>query len=237
VASSKPELVKPEQLEGRLDCPVCLGARMVKIRPDPKQPGLILDYCRRCGGIWFDAGEVGRLRMARPQALYALVTLEPEAFRMKCHRCHAVLKRNDEACAACGQPNVLECPHGHGVMTRIAKDGLVLDGCQRCRGVFFDNVELAEVWNRTVGALARRRPGQVAPGTMDAGDHFLMAAMFFDPWTMAIAGNAIANVAGPALGAAGEVAGQAVEATGELAGGVFSAIAELIGNLFSGLDL
>jgi hypothetical protein len=112
---------------------------------------------------------------------------------------------------------------------------LVLDACRACHGVWFDNVELAEVWNRTVGALVRRRPHAARPGGVDA-DHFLMAAMFIDPYSMAVAGNAVAHVAGPALEAAGGAAGAAVEATGELAGGVFSAIAELIGGLLSGLD-
>jgi Zn-finger nucleic acid-binding protein len=207
---------------------------MVKIQPDARQP-LVLDYCRRCGGIWFDAGEVGRLRQVRPQALWAHVTLEPDAYRMKCHRCHASVKRNEAACPACGQPNVLECPHGHGPLARVEREGLVLDACRTCRGVWFDNVELAEVWNRAVGALVRRRPQGAQPGGVDA-DHFLMAAMFFDPYSAAIAGNAIAHAAGPALEAAGGAAGAAVEATGELAGGVFSAIAELIGGLLSGLD-
>lgn len=231
MASSKVDRVRAGR--PRLACPVCLGAQMVKIKPAPDRP-LELDYCRRCGGIWFDPGEVGALRGLTPQALWTHVHLEPEAFRMKCHRCHASVRRNEAACPACGQENALQCPVDGAQLARIEKSGLVLDACPACHGVWFDNVELAEVWNRTIGALAKRRPGRAAPGTMDA-DHFLLGAMLFDPFSAMAVGHLAVSAAAPVLSVAGQAAGAAVEATGELAGGLFSAIADIIGSIFDGL--
>jgi Zn-finger nucleic acid-binding protein len=228
VASSKIEL-----RESRLACPVCIGARMVKVRPEPAK-ALTLDHCRRCGGIWFDAGEVAALRAASPQTLWAHVALSQEAFRMKCHACLASFRRNEAACPACGWHNVLECPRDGAPMARIERDGLTVDVCKRCRGVWFDNVELAEVWNRTLGTLQRRRPGAAAPADF-AADHFLLYAMFWAPDLPLYAGYAAVQAIGPVVEVAGGAAGAAVEATGELAGGVFSAIAEIIAGIFDGI--
>jgi len=212
---------------------VCLGARMVKIRPEAGKP-LVLDYCRRCGGVWFDAGEVAAVRAASPRALWAHVELSPEAFRQKCHRCLASFRRNEPSCPACGRANILQCPADGGALKRLTQDGLTIDACPQCRGVWFDNVELAEIWNRTLISVARRRPGLAQPASVDA-DHFLLYSMLWAPDVTAFAGHAAISAIGPVAQVAGEAAGAAVEATGELAGGVFGAIADLLSGIFDSL--
>jgi Zn-finger nucleic acid-binding protein len=50
------------ELQLKWSCPVCLGATLQKSTIRDNAP-LTLDYCKRCGGIWFDHGEVQRLRV------------------------------------------------------------------------------------------------------------------------------------------------------------------------------
>lgn len=202
---------------------------MVTIRPDTDQP-LELDYCRRCGGVWFDAGEVAALRAARPRALWAHVELRPEAFRHKCHRCLASFRRDEPACPACGHANVLRCPADGNALTRVVQDGLALDACVACRGVWFDNTELAEIWNRAVAKVSRERAGAAVPASLEA-DSFLLYAMIWSPDAAVIAGHAVAGAIVPIADVAGQVALEGAEA----AGTVFGAIADLIGGIFDAL--
>ncbi|MBI4542537.1 MAG: zf-TFIIB domain-containing protein [Gemmatimonadetes bacterium] len=227
----------PERAPRTAPCPVCVGVKMEALRPWSEAP-LVLDHCRRCGGMWFDVGEIGQARRLRPQAMWARVSLKDDAFRMKCHACQASFKRNRDRCPACGWENRLECPRCAKTMERLTRDALTLDVCRDCRGVWFDNVELAAVWNRNVTALASRGgAARPAPGEVRR-DHFGLEYMLWpDPsfFVANAAAHTIAHGAAPAIGAVAEVAGQAVEATGELAGSVFGAIAEVIGNIFEGL--
>ena len=224
----------------RIECPVCLGVKLAKLRP-AAEVDLVLDYCARCGGIWFDAGEVPRLRDCQPQALAATVRLSDEVHRMRCHGCGASLARNDARCGHCGWRNILECPTCRRPLTPVERDGLRLDACRSCRGVWFDNAELGAIWNERVMALSRREPG-TAPAVYGA-DYFLLDAVLWAP-DLVVNGVAVgAHAVGHGLsalaegvasaGGLGEVAGAALEGTGELAGSVFEAIADIIGGLFS----
>jgi Zn-finger nucleic acid-binding protein len=215
----------------RYPCPVCLGVKMAKLQPSP-DAALTLDYCQRCGGVWFDEGEVPLLRKCHPRAFAATVVLKPDVHRMRCHGCGAALERNDPRCAACGWRNVLECPVCGGALNPVERDGRRLDVCRTCRGAWFDNVELAAIWNDEVTAIARR-PGAL-PAPNYGADHFLLGAVLWGPdlvWHGALALDALGH-AGPAVADLGGIAGAAVEGTGSLAGSVFGAIADII----SGLD-
>jgi len=224
----------PDRIRRRAECPVCLGAALESFRPDPKQP-LELDTCRRCGGVWFDAGEVPRLRALRPEAMWQAVTLRPEAFRMKCHECHASFDRNQEQCPACGWENRLNCPSCRARLRVVEQGGLRLDACTKCRGVWFDNVELAAVWNGQVDMLAKRTGRAVAVGH-GADDHFLLYALLWsDPYTIGAVGSGAVHVAGAAASGLAQVGGAALEQTGELAGGVFDSIGDIIGQIFEAI--
>jgi Zn-finger nucleic acid-binding protein len=223
--------------EIRLPCPTCLGVMMEKLRP-VRDRELVLDYCRRCGGVWFDAGEVRALREARPKGLGSSVELRETAFRMPCHSCHVTMDRNAPSCPSCGWRNRLDCPTCDKQLERIEKEGLTLDACRRCRGVWFDNHELAQIWNLEV----RRDLPTVkqANGTSLVADYFLLEAFLWAPDLVFLNASAAAQgagaIAGPAaeagLSGVAEAAGGAVEAAGEVAGSVFEAIAEIIAGLF-----
>lgn len=226
----------------RYPCPVCLGVQMAKLRPDPKLD-LELDHCERCGGIWFDQGEVELLRRSNPQALATRVKMSDKAWAMQCHSCHAAMSRNVGKCPACGWKNVLLCPLCQKPLAPVLQEGLQLDICRGCRGAWFDNVELAEIWNRSVTAVVRRR-GRGAPPERFVDDHFFLAGFFWYPPfpTPAVSPAAVPDVvpdtdggvidAGTGAADIGDAAGSIVDGTGEVAGGVFGWIADF----FDGFD-
>jgi Zn-finger nucleic acid-binding protein len=85
------------EIEVRLPCSTCLGVTMEKLKP-VKDANLVLDYCRRCGGVWFDAGEVAMLRKLRPKGIGRTIELRESAFRMPCHSCHAPMDPGKTSC-------------------------------------------------------------------------------------------------------------------------------------------
>jgi Zn-finger nucleic acid-binding protein len=203
-------------------------------------PDLVLDACARCGGIWFDRGEIARLRRYQPKALWKKIAPPTEAFRGPCQDCGALMDRNALHCPACGRENVINCP-ACGDTVRLAREaGLDVDACRRCGGVWFDAVELSRIWNgeldkaldrrRRAGAVAGREPGR-APVLLDA-----MADPFLTIWMVDgafHAGAAVAGGAGHLIGAAPEAAAAVVEGTAGVAESVFEAIAAIIEGIFS----
>ncbi len=218
--------------EPRYPCPVCLGTRMEKLKPSG-DVDLVLDYCRRCGGIWFDDREADRLRRCHPRSLAAHVVLGQDAHRMKCHACHASMPRNTDHCPACQWNNVILCPTCGRPLRPVEQAGIKLDVCRNCRGAWFDNVELAAIWNRQVDALARRE-GRGLAATDVARDYFLLDAFLWMPHVglHAMGGGASVVDAAASAGGIAEVAGSAVEGAGDLAGSVFESIASILGDLF-----
>jgi Zn-finger nucleic acid-binding protein len=240
-----------ENARTRIPCPACLGVQMTKIRPEGDAE-LWLDHCLRCGGIWFDDGEVEMLRAAHPRAIATKVRISEAASRMQCHSCHASMARNLSKCTACGWQNVLDCPRCEKPLTPLQQDGLKIDVCKSCRGAWFDNSELAEIWNRSVSAAAARNG--VEPEERFFGGYFLVDALMWhsvlgshhhgasvatDVAGMgaagvgeAVAGAGIGEVAGGVVGGIGDAAGGVVDSVGEAAGGFFDSIA----GIFDGFD-
>jgi Zn-finger nucleic acid-binding protein len=217
----------------RLPCPVCLGVNLTKVHVGPERP-LVLDYCRRCGGIFFEKGEVQQLRRSKPEALWAEIVERRDAVKMACHNCHTLMDRNEKECAACGWSNTIECPSCARPMKAQTFEGLRLDVCAKCKGVWFDHEELAAIWSLTLEAsLVRRRRG----AALDSDDSFvLMSALAYSPdvlfYGAHAAGYAIQG-AGEALGNAPEAVVAVAEGAGEAASGVFEAIVSIIEGLFS----
>ncbi len=227
------------ELETRYPCPVCLGATMEKspVCAPGGQEALLLDHCGRCGGIWFEAGEVSRLHACGAEALWRAVARRTAPSPMRCHDCHALLGRDEAACASCGWRNVLDCPSCQRPMVVAAHDGIRLDVCRSCRGVWFDHEELAAIWRMELTAALHRHPG-ASRRLRDAGDGSLalLEVLAYSP-ELAFVG---ARAAGHAIGAsaealahAPEAVGAAAEVAGEAAAGVFEAILEIISGIFS----
>lgn len=225
------------ELETRLPCPTCLGVVMEKLKP-VKGQDLILDYCRRCGGMWFEAGEAQMLRRVRPRGLSKTIELRDTAFKMPCHSCHTPMDRNADKCLSCGWKNRLDCPGCRKQLDRIERDGLVLDACRACRGVWFDNHEIAQLWNMEV---RRNLPTVTRPdGSASVSDYFFLDALLWAPDLVYLSAAGIAHGAGAVADVASEIgadgvaaaAGGAFEAVGDVAGSVFEVIAEIIAGIF-----
>ena len=220
-------------LEHRLACPVCLGATMQKTSVTGPAGDLVLDSCGRCGGIWFELGEVQRLRRHPPEAFWQSVARRTEPFRAQCHACHAFMDRSLDRCPACAASNRIDCPACAEPLTVEVHEGLRLDLCRRCRGVWFDHAELHALWRLSLTASRRQHRGEMVG---DVGAWVLLDTLMYSPELLFLG----ARAAGMAveggmqvLTNAPEVATGAVEVVGDAATGVFDAILEIIGGVFS----
>lgn len=225
-----------QRLEVRYPCPVCLGATLEKARLSRGGGELVLDACPRCGGIWFELGEVQRLRAHPPAQLWTRIQRRTEMHRSPCHGCHVIMDRNAATCPACGSPNEVDCPSCHRPLRAETHEGLRLDVCRQCKGVWFDHVELASIW--TLGLAARPRT-PVLPGSVTAaevGGYVLLDALTYSPELVFFGARAAGMaVQGGAqfLASAPEAAGALAEGAGDAAAGVFEAVLEIIGGIFN----
>lgn len=228
-------------VETRYPCPVCLGVMMEKIRLPASRAAaqrgtsaatdLVLDHCRRCGGVWFDAGEVQRLRRIDSTELWRRIVQRDAVPAMQCHTCRAFFSRSDDRCPACGWNVRLACPVCERTLRIEQQDGLRLDFCAQDRGVWFDHDELTGIWKLAAAAVVRRR---TSPSIEGPGDVVLLDVLLHDPFLMYYGANA-AGSAVDALAASGsvEAVGQVASAAGEVASSLFETIAEIIAGLFS----
>jgi Zn-finger nucleic acid-binding protein len=222
-------------LQTRLPCPVCLAVKMEKVRL-PTRSGvrdadLVLDHCARCGGVWFEAGEVARLRGIDAGALWKAIVRRDDVHTMSCHSCRALIPRTEATCPACGWKVELDCPECERPMKIEASNGLRLDYCAADKGVWFDHDELTAIWQMEARALVRRGRSR----DLDVPDG--LEVLLFDPFLLYYGVHAAAHAAGAAgqaLASSGamEAAGGIVEAAGDVASSLFETIAEIIGGIF-----
>jgi Zn-finger nucleic acid-binding protein len=230
-------------METRWPCPVCLGAKMEKRTARGLSTAVTLDVCMRCGGIWFERGEMRQLAAQSPESLWCEVPRRTETVRPPCHGCGAPLHRDAERCAVCGRRNVLHCPRCDLQMERRAQGDLMLDLCRRCDGVWFDHVELEGLWRLSLLAATARihTPSQ---GAGSAAGNAIVESLVYAPdlvvhgasAAVQVTSAAVESIGSAALGGAAEAgvhaAGAAAELIGHAAEGVFTLIAEIIGGLF-----
>jgi Zn-finger nucleic acid-binding protein len=195
---------------------------MDKAHVTSRTGGLTLDHCPRCGGVWFERGEIQQLAAAKPADLWAEIAPRADMPKPPCHKCGSPLDRDADKCGVCGKSNEISCPHCDRTMARRSLHGLVLDVCERCHGVWFDHKELAAIWTLNLAAMGRRQPGRGAEAAAIGGD-VLLNAMF---WTPGL-------VVDGAVGLA-HVGGAAIEAAGGAAESIFDVIVSLISSNFDG---
>jgi Zn-finger nucleic acid-binding protein len=249
-------------VETRYPCPVCLGVTLKKIsidhgRSDPANPAtkdpLTIDYCGRCGGVWFGPGEVRLLRNVDQAKLWAEIVRRSDVHHMQCHQCHTHVARTEQKCAACGWQIRLDCPEcerplevveqdvqDHASVDKTTQLRVRLDVCRSCKGVWFDHDELESIWKLELQAHVQRR-GET--NELTAGSLVLLEALTYDPF-LAFYG---VQAAGYALGGAAELISKApaafaaapeavsgmVEVAGEAASSVFETIVEIISGIFN----
>ena len=109
-----------------MDCPACKGVVVVI-----EYEKIELDYCSRCFGVWFDAGELDLLleRLALDGAAFTMneiMSLAGEKVAEKARRCPICRKKMRKVLIG-SEPEVL------------------IDVCSRGDGLWFDGGELAQV--------------------------------------------------------------------------------------------
>ena len=225
--------------ETRYPCPVCLGTMLHKVRLARGKHTLVLDACTRCGGIWFDAGEVQMLRQEPKKVIRDVVPQRLREFQMRCHNCTATIGRNVEQCPACDWKNVVDCPVCARPLTPQTHLDLRLDMCAKCKGVWFDHIELAAIWTLALAdpaaAGAHRKDLTAGDGSVPSIVEVLAYSpdvFFYGAYHAGAAiqggGDVVTEVAGGAAEAAGGV--------GELAAGAFESVVNTIGDLFGSFD-
>jgi uncharacterized protein len=126
-------------MEGQ--CPHCMTGLVLDQTAEME-----VDACPKCGGIWFDGGELGRLAQARPGLLAGLE------------------HRHDPSLAATKPAPGLGgclCPVCRVFMKEFEfpwAPGIRLDGCAQCRGIWADDGELSRIETH----VARYRRQQAA---------------------------------------------------------------------------
>jgi Zn-finger nucleic acid-binding protein len=223
-------------IEARYPCPVCLGATMKKVRLKGSGRTLVLDYCPRCGGVWFELGEVQSLRTHMEASFWSTVAPRADQFRMPCHSCQAMIDRNADKCAACGWTNRIDCPTCGKKLAPEIHEGLRLDVCAKCKGVWFDHIELDAIWKSALNANVARGTGPSRRGVAaDVGGEVLLNTLFFAPdvlfYGAHAAGMALETGAGAVMNAP-EVVGGAAEALGDAAASTFDSVLEILGGIF-----
>jgi Zn-finger nucleic acid-binding protein len=223
--------------ETRLPCPICIGVQMDKIALGRPGKRLVLDHCSRCGGVWFEKGEPQRLTLHSPAELWKYVPPRSHIIRPPCHGCGTPLHRDDRECAACGRANELMCPACDTRNVRASVEGITLDVCERCKGVWFDHEELRSIWKLKLTEIARKRPAGA-----DAGDggSVLLESLIWAPDIAFYGAHAVVSGLAHTAGAVGELAqsgggeaaSSALGALGEAGESVFDAIAGILGGLF-----
>ena len=208
-------------VETRYPCPVCLGATLEKTTIDVPS-SFVLDHCVRCGGAWFDKGEVHKLRTGTPEHLWKQIARREGLHAMQCHSCSQLLERTNGMCPACGWTVALDCPICLRPMETAEHAGLTLDACRHCMGVWVDHHELLDLWKLEFSAALTRRTG------MTEGAAWVIADAVTDPFLLYYG----ANAAGHALSAGVHATPEIIGAAGDAAGSVFEAIAEFIAGFF-----
>ena len=100
-------------------------------------------FCGSCFGFWAKGDALAR-GVADPG--HAHPALEAGLAPRRCRACFGHLKP-DNTCAKCGQPlPSLQCPACSATMERFDKEGVTLDQCAACNGVWFDIGEIVRVY-------------------------------------------------------------------------------------------
>jgi hypothetical protein len=179
------------------------------------------------------------LKRHQPSALWDRVRDHREPFSMQCHSCHGPMDRNAASCPTCDWSNAIDCPICQRAMHSEVHEGLRLDVCRGCKGVWFDRVELARIWDLTLGETRRARRGSglgASSGAAEDTGIVLLHALAYSPeivlYGAHAAGYAV-SASAQVLASAPEAAAGLVGAAGEAAGGVFEAILDIISGLFS----
>lgn len=116
------ERTLPYAGENRLKCPID-HKPLLKLVID----NITIDYCRECCGIWLDSGELESLLDKRIECSEMVEKI-------------ALNEKQDRSSK--------ECPACEKGLNKVDKEGIKVDICPSCRGVWLDGGEFALIYER-----------------------------------------------------------------------------------------
>jgi len=142
----------------------------------PHSPGIPLDGCMQCKGIWVDDGELAaiqeRIQQARPEQWPAAAsTAAREDLRARSRQALGFLAQVE--CPGCQQPNPaasplcwacgakmpgergIFCPRCDRPLQTVVRFGTRIDNCAHCGGVWLDGGELAVMLTQSIDELRK----------------------------------------------------------------------------------
>lgn len=109
-----------------MNCPVCKNQALETIKDSTT--GLEVDTCGTCLGVWFDSGEL--------ETFYKSSDLQKRLTPAGSQSLHHTYEVSNTA---------RRCPRCRKGMERPLVGGISVDVCRECRGIWFDDGELAKV--------------------------------------------------------------------------------------------
>lgn len=137
---------------GGKPCPGC-GERLVPFS-FKHAPGVVLEGCRTCKGIWSDHGKLTQLalKLGLPQDKLPQPKPAPEpehAGEVPCPECGAPNKPGETKCWQCDAsliPEAPQCPRCQEPLVEKERDGIGLLVCESCGGVWLDEESLMQMF-------------------------------------------------------------------------------------------
>jgi Zn-finger nucleic acid-binding protein len=148
-------------------CPVCKSS----LRPLTVGKGVVIDFCPQCRGSWFDADELHRVYQDRNAASALLLPPLPNLKRdpVLCKQCETYHSRSEKYCPECKSPLPFLCPTCKKPLQSSHRQGISLDCCHDCKGVWLDGGELTALFKYYSTNIQKRNAG-VEPAVATAAD-------------------------------------------------------------------
>lgn len=110
-------------------CPEC-SEQMIQLID--KHQSIVYDWCKDCGGIWLEAGDLRKARKGEPRAMK---DLWKQAKKEKNSRDSCLLVNYPLLCPSCQKGRLME----------VSRYNLVFDECEGCGGKFLNKEEFLEI--------------------------------------------------------------------------------------------
>ena len=118
--------LKKELMDRDVDCPKC-WVEMNREEVEVFGPNILIDICPKCRGIWLDHGELNKLLRNRKLSDYLTKHIGTQS------------------------KSKLVCPRCGGLMDIEAAEGVEVDVCLSCNGVWLDCKELEKLKEMSKG--------------------------------------------------------------------------------------
>ncbi len=214
-------------------CPVC----STLLRP-VHLGAVVIDFCTQCRGSWCDADELQKAYSQKHRGGTLLIPALTEHARdpVICLKCSNPNPRTVRICQRCHTQIDFLCPVCRNPMEEISKNGIAIDRCLQCKGVWLDGGELKTLFEKYSQTIQHK--GATASNVAGVAGQVALDMLIWAPdITILATANLLSHV--PDLASKGlEIAGNMPEIAGKAVEGVMSAAGgatELAGTAVSGM--